>query len=307
MSDSNILPRLARRFADGFVLAFHDLVPERFQELVDCLGAFEPVHLSDLLARARDGKSTAGLFAITVDDGVGVTVRSLAKVLEARAWPATFYLPTAYLDTGSAMPFQWWRTLLPLPREVIELRSGALDLSAPGAAERLARKMELLWHTARPERYVPLIMELVERLSARNGAPRCPPPPVSWTEVAEISRRGLLRFESHGVSHTAMSALSEEEIAREMKSSRDLISDWTGRPCRHLAYPFGNPRSIGTLAPLVARRFYDSAATLSLGGIEQQDPWLLPRIPLYPENSNTVARLKVLLKGNRRGWVNRAA
>ena len=46
---------------------------------------------------------------------------------------------------------------------------------------------------------------------------------------------------------------------------------------------------------MVARRFYDSAVTMCMGSVDEADLWMLPRIPLYPTNSVTAARLKVLL------------
>jgi hypothetical protein len=93
-----------------------------------------------------------------------------------------------------------------------------------------------------------------------------------------------------------MSALTEKELVFELRHSRDVVTERTGRECRHLAYPFGSPRSIGSLAPAAAARFYDSATTMTLGHVDSADPWLLPRIPLHPENSALRARLKVLLK-----------
>ena len=43
-----------------------------------------------------------------------------------------------------------------------------------------------------------------------------------------------------------------------------------------------------------AQRYYDSAVTMSLGNVDSANPWLLPRIPLYSENPNWYARLKLL-------------
>jgi hypothetical protein len=95
-----------------------------------------------------------------------------------------------------------------------------------------------------------------------------------------------------------MSSLADEELVFELKQSRDRISEHTGRPCRHLAYPFGSPQSIGSRAPAMAQQFYDSAVTMDLGHVDFADPWLLPRLPLYPENSKRFAQLKILLKCN---------
>jgi peptidoglycan/xylan/chitin deacetylase (PgdA/CDA1 family) len=258
------------------------------------------VPLDEIVERSVSHKSTSGLFAITIDDGVGENVRALGQVFLQKRWPATFYLPTQYLDTGEGMPFQWWRQIQPLlPRRTIHLRSGTLDLHSAECVEDLSRKMERMWHTRRQDAYLPLLMELVEVTLKEARLPLAavkPQAPISWPEVEELSKHELLRFESHGVTHAAMSSLTEEELCFEMKHSRDLLTERTGRRCRHMAYPFGSPESIGSLAASVARRFYDSAVTMTLGHVDEGDPWLLRRIPLYPKNSTWVARMKVFLK-----------
>ncbi len=300
LSDMSLFQRFITGFSSGFVLAFHEIPPERLAEFVDSLRPAQPVHLSELVQRSKESKSTSGLFAITVDDGVGDNVRALAQLCLARAWPVTFYIPTQYLDTGEGMAFQWWRYLKPLlPRRKLKLTSGVVDLSRARAIEELSRKMEVLWHSHRLESYLPLTMELAEiaiREAALTRAAIQPPRPITWREVADISRNDFIRFESHGVSHAAMSSLTEEELVFEMKHSRDLVTEHTGRPCRHLAYPFGSRQSIGTRAASTAERFYDSAVTMNLGHVDFANPWLLPRIPLYPKNSILFARLKILLK-----------
>jgi hypothetical protein len=90
-----------------------------------------------------------------------------------------------------------------------------------------------------------------------------------------------------------MSALTEEELVFEMRHSRQIIEEHTGRPCRHLCYPFGSRASIGALSPGIASRFYDSAVTMELGAVNDTEPCLLPRIPLYPKNSLLFARMKL--------------
>jgi peptidoglycan/xylan/chitin deacetylase (PgdA/CDA1 family) len=300
MLDLYPFQRFVTSFSGGFVLALHEMPPERLTGLVECLRPAQAVPLAELVERSKQRKSTSGLFAITVDDGVGENVRALAKLFRARAWPATFYLPTRYLDTSEGMVFQLWREMIPLlPRRKIELKSRVIDLSPPDAIDTLSKQMELLWHTRRLEAYLPLTLELAQ-IAARQSESTVPairtPSPITWPEVAELSKNDLIRFESHGVSHSAMSVLTEEELKFEMQHSQDAVSEHTGRPCRHLAYPFGSPQSIGSRAVIVARRFYDSAVTMTLGHVDSADPWLLPRIPLYPSNSALMVRLKILLK-----------
>lgn len=297
----SILRHLMIRLSRGFIIALHDMPPDRLAGFVDALSPARAIHLSELVMRGKQGKTNSGLFAITVDDGVGNNVRALAQIFRSRGWPATFYLPTEYLDTRRLMPFQWWWRLKPLlPRKRLQLKSGPIDLSNPVELESLSKKVEALWYRERPEAYLPLTMELAEIVSRETGIPldelQGADAPISWSEVAQLSRDELTRFESHSVSHSAMSALTEEELVFEMRRSQELLEHHTGRPCRHLCYPFGSPESIGAVAPAVARRFYDSAVTMTLGPVDGADPWLLPRIPLYPQNSVFFAQMKVLLK-----------
>lgn len=283
MEDYSSMTGLMARHLSGFILAFHEIAPERFAGLIECLGPVRPIHLGELVQRAAQGKSNAGLFAITVDDGIGENVRGLAKELEAKGWPATFYLPTEYVETGEVMAFQWWRQLKPLlPR---------------GVVRKLGRRMQTIWDTKPRQDYLPWMMDLVQGI-LDSGVARTalqPPGPITWPEVAALGKSDLVRFESHAVTHTAMSALTEEQVTFELKHSRDAITEHTGRECRHLAYPFGSDESIGAVAPAIARRYYDSATTMSLGRADGADPWRLPRIPLYEETSKSIARLKLLL------------
>jgi len=294
------LNRLANRFTGGFILAFHEISPARFVELVTCLKGFRVVTLSELVERSRNGQSTSGLFAITVDDGVGDNVRGLARALASHRWPGTFYLPTGYVDSHWGMPFQWWYKVEPfLPRHVIELNSETLDFRPRGAVHDFWRRLEVLWRTRPIEAYLPLIMELVDYVERECGVSRqdlTPAPPITWPEVSEWSRNELIAFESHGVTHIAVSALTPAELTAEMEQSRQRIEEHTGRPCRHFCYPFGSAEAIGLEGPQAAQRFYDSAVTLSMGPVDEANQWLLPRIPFYEKNSLTFAKLKIALK-----------
>jgi peptidoglycan/xylan/chitin deacetylase (PgdA/CDA1 family) len=294
-----LLQRLNRKLSSGFILVFHEISADRFLNVVESLSPLEIVPLETLIKRSKSGQSTSGLVAITVDDCVGSNTRALIKMLEAKAWPGTFYVPTSYLDSGKGMPFQWWFQMEPfLPGKRLHLKSRTLDFTAPDAVKKLFREMALLWHTRPRDTYASTIAEMVEALIRDYDVPRTaliPPAPLTWRELTVFSRNELIRFESHGVSHIAMSALSESDLESELQQSKKVISEHTGRECRHLAYPFGSSASIGSLSPAVAARYYESAVTMSLGSVDHVNPWLIPRIPLYPENTDKLANLKVLL------------
>jgi peptidoglycan/xylan/chitin deacetylase (PgdA/CDA1 family) len=288
----------AGRLYGGFVLAFHNLTPERFRELICALRPNEPVPLSLIVDRVKAGKSTNGLFAITVDDGVGDTVRTIAAVAIRTHWPVTFFLPTGYLDNPGGMPFQWLRNLEPrLLNRRLEIAGETVDLSNPLSCERFEERMNRVRDAGPPEEYVRCIQALVEG-AVRNGwisrDEIAPPEPISWEEVTALSAHPEIRFESHGVTHTAVSALSRDQLETELRVSRHRISLHTNQSCRHFCYPFGGPRSIGDDSPRVVARYYDSAVTMSRGRLRGRNLCLLPRIPLYAEDTAALVRLKVL-------------
>ena len=294
------LRALAAELFGGFILAFHDLAAHQFRELIESLAPDEPVHLSELVDRLRRDKSTKGIFAITVDDGVRDTVRTLGAVAQERHWPITFFLPTGYLDGPDSMRFQWLRQILTrVPRVRLALRSGVIDLSTAAARRRFQRRVTACMYTRPLVEYAPVIDEIVGHavtqgwLSPEDDAP---PAPISWHDVTTLSRHPAIRFESHGVTHIAAAALSPEQLDRELRESQDRIQAHTRRPCRHFAYPFGGPESIGPVAPGLVAKYYESALTMSRGRVRGRNPFLLPRIPLYAGDSAARARVKVLTR-----------
>jgi peptidoglycan/xylan/chitin deacetylase (PgdA/CDA1 family) len=297
--DASFVQKFIAKNTRGFVTAFHDIPADKMEHLLDGFEGLQPVHLGELVNRTKLGQSTQGLFAITVDDGVSRTVAGVAELCMRRSWPVTFFLPTENLDTGVGSAYEWWRQIQPLLQgRKFALPSRTLEFSRREAVGEMALEMERLWHSAGPGAYRPLTMELVDALCKELGVSADylrPPKTVAWSTVEALSRNDLFRFESHGVSHVALSAMNEQEIERELRSSRDIVSQHTGRLCRHFAYPFGSVQSIGPVAPMVAQRYYDSAVTMCMGSVDEADLWMLPRIPLYPTNSVTAARLKVLL------------
>jgi peptidoglycan/xylan/chitin deacetylase (PgdA/CDA1 family) len=287
--------RLAGRLFGGYILALHDIPAETFCEQIEALRPDQPVHLEELVARVKRGASTRGLFAITVDDGVGDTVRALTAAAVERHWPVTFFLPTRYLDEGDAMPFQWLAAVQPyLPGLRAEIGHQSYDLEDPRTRETFLRELTARMYSRPAEEYVPVIGRLVTQVRREHPDLTPPPAPIGWAEVGTISGEPCIRFESHGVTHTAVAALGPLELAAELQASRDRIAGYTNRPCRYFCYPFGGSASIGPEAPGMVGKYYEGAVTMRRGRVGAAAPLLLPRIPLYPRDVARIARLKVL-------------
>ena len=284
------------RWGGGYILAYHRITPERLQEHVAALLPDQPVTLTELVTRHREGLSTRGLFVITVDDGEGETTRELAKMAGKQALPVTFYLPVGYLDGDlptflyydrleAALPatgFRWGNRHVDLGdvEERQQFFSSLLNrlYAHPDAESR--RVFEELWDMARAS------SEVDQRVLLDF------PRPIPWEEVASLARNPLLGFESHGMSHGPVSASADDALRGELRESKRRLEEVTGHEVRHYCYPYGGLKSIGARAPRLVAETYASATTMLRGRIQNANPTFLPRVPIYQQDDGARVRLK---------------
>jgi peptidoglycan/xylan/chitin deacetylase (PgdA/CDA1 family) len=98
---------------------------------------------------------------------------------------------------------------------------------------------------------------------------------MSWDELLGHADRGVL-IGSHTVSHPHLTALSDDELRRELNESKAEIEERLRRPCPDLAYPYGEHDERVRLA--ARRATYERAYALRRprGG-----DYALPRLDLY--------------------------
>ncbi len=102
-------------------------------------------------------------------------------------------------------------------------------------------------------------------------------PLVGWSTVRRLAASPLLRFESHGAAHRALSGLAAEARLDDLRRSREAIASATGRTPRFLAYPFG--AADRATAATARDAGFEAAFTTRHGGLRAVgDPFLLPRI-----------------------------
>jgi peptidoglycan/xylan/chitin deacetylase (PgdA/CDA1 family) len=100
---------------------------------------------------------------------------------------------------------------------------------------------------------------------------------MDWDELRAVAERGV-EIASHTVTHPHLPRLSDAEVERELRESRDRIADELRRPCRFLAYPYGEEQP--RIRALAERAGYDAAFALP-GSRAAPHPFALPRAGLY--------------------------
>jgi peptidoglycan/xylan/chitin deacetylase (PgdA/CDA1 family) len=111
---------------------------------------------------------------------------------------------------------------------------------------------------------------------------------MTWDELRGIAADGV-EIGSHTVSHPHLPRLSDIELDRELGDSRARVEDELGRPCRLLAYPFGEHDE--RVQAAARRAGYEAAFALAEGS-DRANRHALPRIDLYRRDSLLRATLK---------------
>lgn len=103
-------------------------------------------------------------------------------------------------------------------------------------------------------------------------------------EIRALTGEGL-EFGAHSVSHPRLSELSEQEIRRELELSKQAVSDWSGRACRTLAYPYGDHDD---RVCAIAETLFDAAVVVGGGWWRPGDDLArIPRLAIHEDMSST--------------------
>ena len=126
--------------------------------------------------------------------------------------------------------------------------------------------------------------------------------PLSWDELRRLQDAGW-EVGSHACSHPYLSRLGDAELERELVESRRRIEAQLGRPCRSLAYPYGDHDDRVVLAARAAG--YEAACTVPRR-LTTPAPLAWPRVGVYHGNGSLAFRAKVSPLGRRfrrsRAW-----
>jgi len=112
---------------------------------------------------------------------------------------------------------------------------------------------------------------------------------LSWAELEQLTAVGW-EVGSHTRTHPRLTQLDDDAVAAELRGSRAACERALGRPCRSLAYPFGDVDARVVAAARAAG--YEAAATLPIG-VSFTSPLVWPRTGVYRYDSPRRFRLKV--------------
>jgi peptidoglycan/xylan/chitin deacetylase (PgdA/CDA1 family) len=125
---------------------------------------------------------------------------------------------------------------------------------------------------------------------------------MDWEGLAELAERGV-EIGSHTKTHPHLSALGDRELRDELVESREELEEAVGRPCRFLAFPYGeHDERVRTFARAAG---YEAAFALP-GRSKPWDAFAIPRVGIWRHTNLVRATVKTSRLSwpveARRGW-----
>ena len=109
---------------------------------------------------------------------------------------------------------------------------------------------------------------------------------VTWEQAEEMEASGTISIQSHTVTHSSMTELSDEQLRHELADSKQAIESHLNKPIHFIAYPTGTYNL--HIAQLVKEAGYDGAFTIKYGSVNKgSNIYALERVPIFhTENTN---------------------
>lgn len=271
------------------ILAYHRVLPlpesllYPFQSMVMPRDLFEQqiahlkqhytmLTLAEAVDRLRSGHLPPRAVSITFDDGYRDNFDHALPILKKYGIPATFFVVTGALEGKNR--FLWDEVV----SRVLQIRDekGAKAILAGTVPSWLAEKLRRLEAGEPAERVGESIVRVMNRITlpereegmailrqATGAGDGYPDPPVlSWDEVHEMRRAGML-IGAHTVSHPFLDELSRDAARDEIDRSIQTLRRRLDEPISLFSYPRGRYKE--DVKPYLQEFGIEAAVTTELG------------------------------------------
>jgi peptidoglycan/xylan/chitin deacetylase (PgdA/CDA1 family) len=247
---------------------------------------FTPLSISTALKHLENGTLPPNAICVTFDDGYVNNLEVAAPLLKRLSIPATVYVATGF-SYGENM---WNDRLLDLVsnQELTELDLSLINetnrvlthqQSRIDAAHFLINKIKYLPFKERKD----LIDQLYKTHNIEENSARMMTP----DQIKKLPEYGI-EIGAHTVDHPILKVNDEAVQFLQMKTSKDALEEWLGRPVKGFAYPNGKYQTDydENTRDLAKQAGFDYAVSTNWGVSDKQtDKWQLNRFTPWDTNS----------------------
>jgi peptidoglycan/xylan/chitin deacetylase (PgdA/CDA1 family) len=248
------------------ILMYHRILPDDIHAISPAVFAdqmaylkqhFRVISVNQLVEELCRGQFRPYTVALTFDDGHEDFYSQAWPILQRYDLPASLYVTTGFIDRTCWL----WPDLLRFlvnatnAQQVSIEALGNVDLtevSRHGSWNRLGDYCLMLSASER----MSFLNELAIRLRIEvPSKPLTPFAPVTWDQLRQMKSDGL-DVGSHSVSHPIFSALTKEELYKEIVYSQKRVAEELGEIPLGICYPNGMANDISPNVEVLAQQFY---------------------------------------------------
>ena len=275
--------------------------PEVFEKQIRFLKKYyEIIELTGLKRIEANRSVKKDIIVLTFDDGYRDNYTHAFPILKKYQVPATIFLATKYINTNRLLWYDKLSWILYMAVTIPDKKK----LIGSELSLKIVREIIRFFVSDFSDRINVLraLAAILKGLSVEerkntlhNLAKACgikvwpgdkSRPMLSWEEVREMSAHGI-SFGSHTVSHPVLSAISTQEVHKEIVESKKIIEEQIEKPVVTFAYPFGKKEDYSSNVSKALEDLDFEYACSTIRGDEQlplRDPMGLKRrgAPLHP-------------------------
>jgi peptidoglycan/xylan/chitin deacetylase (PgdA/CDA1 family) len=243
------------------------------------------------------------LAAVTLDDGYVDTIRDALPVFRKHDVPFTVYVAPGLLDGRADL---WWEVLehaiARRPSFMVGTSTGQERITCETPSQKRAayhRMLNWLIDEVPEAEIVPFVRRLAMEAEI-NGLDYTQTELMDWQAVRALASDPLCTIGAHTTHHRHLARLSESDALAEMAHSIDAIALETGKPPRHLAYPYGYAKAVGRREVALASQLpIDGAVTTRHGFVTPQHGTIKAALPRISVNGRfqRMIYMRALLSG----------
>lgn len=298
----HVRPRRRGAFQPNRLL---EVAPEFFSKVVRKLrqSGLDLISLDEMHRRLVERDFRKRFACVTFDDGYRDVKEWAYPALRKHEVPFALYVPTSFPDQIGEL---WWLALekvIDSQRRVGLLVDGEEKrFDCATTAEKRETFEQIYWWLRR----LPTedqVRHVVRDLCARYGVDMkslCTDLCMTWDEIGELARDPLVTIGAHTVNHVMLKKVDDSVARSELEMGRAVIEAAIGVRPEHLAYPVGDPTSVGERDIRLAEEVgYKTAVTTNPGVLfrsHRKRLMALPRISLNGEYQQ-MRYVRVLMSG----------
>jgi peptidoglycan/xylan/chitin deacetylase (PgdA/CDA1 family) len=302
--------RIAEPGADLFYDPVISATPELFRAHVEWLhNHVRLLTLDELIDQVRSGSPwREPVMLLTFDDGYRDNFDLAVPILRERKAPATFFVPTAFLDSPR---LPWWDHVACVIKQT-PARWLIVERHPDGATSPLEIDLQTMSRSAAIMKIIRAFLDetiaderwFLDRLAERamveidsEGLAR--KLFMGWSHVRQLADLDAgLTIGSHAHSHRKLAALDDDTQSDELAYSKQILEARLGHAIKALAYPYGWPGAYTMRTKVLAARAGYQLAFSSQEGINRLarfDRYEIRRLGVGSADSATLLRARSAL------------